>query len=605
MQNNLGGLRRLLSHISKRRRWQLVGLLVIMLLSTVAELATLGAVLPFLSLLTEPSLAFKYPLLGKSFVMLGWNPTESILLPVTVLFASVAIFAAVIRILLSWVSFKFSFGLGVDLSVQIFRRMLYQPFSFHLSRNTSEIIAGIGKVQSVVSGVINPLVQTTISVVLSLSIIGALVYIDPLTALVAGPGFALIYIIVSIVTRRRLHANSKIYADNETKRTQAIQEGLGGIRDILIDGTQEVFINRYWKLDASQRSAQASNGFISLVPRYLIECIAMVLIAVLSYWLSMREGGLSAALPALGALAIGAQKLMPQMQLIFTGWAQLSGNRALLHDVVELLDQPIPKEYAQIAPSDPLQLAHGITLHKLGFRYRKDTPDVIRQLSLHIPRGSRVGFIGKTGSGKTTLIDLIMGLLEPTSGSIKIDGVPITSSNRRAWQACIAHVPQSIYLADATIAENIAFGVDPSQIDQLRVREAAQQAQLAGFIETLPAQYQTEVGERGVRLSGGQCQRIGLARALYKQASILVMDEATSALDDATENAVIQAIDSLGKNITVLMIAHRVSTLNSCDCIFELKNGTLWREGTYQELIQKKNLAHPKPNTINSVTANV
>ena len=227
-----------------------------------------------------------------------------------------------------------------------------------------------------------------------------------------------------------------------------------------------------------------------------------------------------------------------------------------------------------------------------------DAPEVIKRLNLQIPRGSRVGFIGKTGSGKSTAIDLIMGLLEPMSGGIEIDGQLLTSANRRAWQAQIAHVPQSIYLADVTIAENIAFGLDVHDIDQQRMREAARKAQLAEFIETLPAQYQTEVGERGVRLSGGQRQRIGLARALYKQADVLVLDEATSALDDATEKAVMEAIDSLGKGITVLMVAHRVSTLSSCDRIFELKNGSLLREGSYQEVI----LGLPQPQKVSKIS---
>ena len=313
----------------------------------------------------------------------------------------------------------------------------------------------------------------------------------------------------------------------------------------------------------------------------------MVLIALLAYWLSLRAGGLSAAIPVLGVLAIGAQKLFPQMQQIYYGWARLSGASTALSEVVALLERPIPDEY--LKPSSlagPAHLEHGIVLRNVGFRYRNDAPEVIRGLSLQIPRGSRVGFIGKTGGGKSTVVDLIMGLLEPTSGSIEIDGQPLTSANRRAWQARIAHVPQSIYLADATIAENIAFGLDVHDIDQQRVREAARQAQLADFIEGLPAQYRTETGERGVRLSGGQRQRIGLARALYKQADVLVLDEATSALDDATEKAVMQAVDSMGKGITVLMVAHRVSSLRSCDRIFELKNGSLSREGTYRELIQ-------------------
>ena len=488
--------------------------------------------------------------------------------------------------LLSWVSSKWISGLAVDLGVEIYRRMLYQPYSFHVARNTSESIAALNKVQVVAFGVIYSLVLMVTSLVLSMAILGALIRIDPLTAIMAGLGFTVVYLAVTFATSRQLRINSKIIAENETQRLQAIQEGLGGIRDVLIEGTQGVYIKRFWWVDASVRQAQAVNGFISMAPRYLIESIGMVFIAILAYWLSLRQGGLSAAIPVLGALAVGAQKLFPQMQQIYFGWATVSGNQAALADVVALLEQPIPDEYSKPLSPGATHLEHSITLRNLGFRYLNDAPEVIRQLSLKIPRGGRVGFIGKTGSGKSTVLDLIMGLLEPTSGSIEIDGRPLTSANRRAWQARIAHVPQSIYLADATIAENIAFGLDARNIDQLRVCEAARKAQLAEFIEALPGQYQTKVGERGVRLSGGQRQRIGLARALYKQADVLVLDEATSALDDATEKAVMQAIDALGKDMTVLMVAHRVSTLRGCDRIFELKNGSLLREGAYQELIQ-------------------
>ena len=580
------GLGRLLTHLSIRRRWQLGVLLLIMLLGAVAELATFGALIPFLALLTDPTLASKYPLLQSTFVMLGWESDKSILLPATLLFSVIAVCAALIRMLLSWVSFKFTFGMGAEIGVEIYRRTLYQPYSFHVARNTSETIAALNKVQTVVFSVISPAVQGVVSLILSVAILGALVNIDPVAAIFAGLGFGVIYIVVTLSTRRKLRANGIVINANESRRVLAVQEGLGGIRDVLIDGTQSVYINRFSKIEVAQSRARAANNFIGTAPRYLIESIGMVLIATLAYWLSQREGGMFAAIPVLGALAVGAQKLMPQMQQVYYGWATLSGNRTTLADVLSLLEQPIPDEYSKISAKLPVHLQRGIALRNLCFRYKHDAPEVIRQVSLEIPRGSRVGFVGKTGSGKSTVIDLIMGLLEATNGQVEIDGQPLTSANRRGWQARIAHVPQSIYLADSTIEENIAFGIDTRHIDQARVYEAARNAQLAEFIETLPAQYKTSVGERGVRLSGGQRQRIGLARALYKQADVLVLDEATSALDDATEKSVMQAIDSLGKEITVLMIAHRISTLSRCDRIFELGNGMLMRSCTYPELLR-------------------
>jgi ATP-binding cassette, subfamily B, bacterial PglK len=580
----LGDLRRLLAHLSAKRRWQLLGLLVLMFLGSAAELATLGAVLPFLALLADPTVAFKYPVLHKLFFAFGWR-SDNILVPVTILFSLIAVSAAVVRMLLFWYIFRLTLNVGVDLSKELYRIILHQPYSFHVSRNTSEMIAALTKVQSVTSNVIGPLAQGSVATLISLAIVSALVRIDPITAIVAGIGFTSIYAVVTLIARRQLQENSKVIAAAETRRIQAVQEGLGGIRDVLIDGAQTVYVTRFWKTSASQSRAQSANQFIAGAPRYMIESLGMVLIACIAYWLSSHEGGLSAAIPMLGALAVGAQKLMPLMQQIYYSWAAINGNRNNLADVIALLDQPIPEEYFEPSSTDPLPFQRGITLSNLTFRYRQDGPDVIRQLNLKIPRGSRVGFVGKTGTGKSTVIDLIMGLLEPTGGSIEIDGRALTSANQRAWRARIAHVPQSIYLADASLAENIAFGVNPSDIDYVRVREAARKAQLSEFIETLPSGYDALVGERGVRLSGGQRQRIGLARALYKPAQVLFLDEATSALDNATEQSVMESINALGREVTVVMIAHRLSTLQSCDRLFELRQGSLFREGNYEEII--------------------
>jgi ABC-type multidrug transport system fused ATPase/permease subunit len=556
-----------------------------MILGAVAELATLGAVLPFLALLADPTVASKYPLLQKMFFALGWSSQKNIVLPATIFFGVIALSAAAVRMFLLWYSTRFTFGVGVDLCKEVYRRTLYQPYSFHVSRNTSEIIAGLTKVDNIVFYLINPLAQGVVAALISIALIGALIHIDPITAATAGVGFTLIYILVTFSGRRRLHQNSEVIAAAETQRVQAIQEGLGAIRDVLIDGAQGVYITRYWHTSASQALARSAIAFTGGAPRYLIESLGMVLIAGLACWLSAQKGGLTAAIPVLGALALGAQKLMPQMQQMYSSWVTVSGSRASLGDVIAFLEQPIPEEYLKPPATDPVRFEREIALCDVSFRYRRDAPEVIRRLNLKIRRGDRVGFIGKTGSGKSTVIDLIMGLLEPTAGGIEIDGRRISSANRRTWQGHIAHVPQSIYLADASIAENIAFAINPSNIDHSRVREVARMAQLVDFIETLPSGYRTVVGERGVRLSGGQRQRIGLARALYKQAEVLVLDEATSALDDETEQAVMGAINSLGKEITVLMIAHRLSTLRRCDRIFELKEGILLREGAYSEIV--------------------
>lgn len=585
-------LTRLFDHISHRRRWQLGGLFVLMLIGALAEMATLGAVVPFLALLADPGVADKYQLLKNFF---GWfgGASGNMLLSAAILFGLIAVSAGLVRMLLMWVSLRISFGLGADIGGEVYRRTLYQPFSWHVTRNSSEILASIEKVNSIVYGLIAPLIQGVVSFVLSFGILVMLLAVDAKTALIAGAVFSALYGVTTIVLQKQILRNGKIVSENLSHRVQAIQEGLGGIRDVLLDGTQPIYHRRFALFDYTMRRGQAANNLIGASPRYIIEAAGMVLIVALAYWLSGRQGGLSGVIPVLGALAIGAQKLLPQMQLVYYSWSSINSHRNQLEDVLELLERPIPLEHSSSeTPNDytvtekKISGSPLIALNKISFRYKIDAPEVLRSIDLEIPRGARVGFVGKTGSGKSTLIDLIMGLLEPTSGQIEIDGRPLTAQNRRSWQIRIAHVPQSIYLSDTSIAENIAFGIPTANIDIARVTMAATKAQLADFVETLPQQYQTSVGERGVRLSGGQRQRIGLARALYKQADVLVLDEATSALDDVTEKSVMAAVKALGNELTVLMIAHRVSTLRDCDQIVELGNATVLRVGGYSELIE-------------------
>jgi ATP-binding cassette subfamily B protein len=331
--------------------------------------------------------------------------------------------------------------------------------------------------------------------------------------------------------------------------------------------------------------AQGNNTFIAGSPRCAVEALGMALIAALAYGLSRQTGGIATALPVLGALALGAQRLLPALQMGYSAWASIAGQHASLADAIELLDQPLPAEILQPAPA-PLSFQDAIRFDAVRFHYISAGPWVLDGFNLTIPKGARVGFVGSTGSGKSTTLDLLMGLLMPTEGEILVDGQPVSGDRLRAWQRTIAHVPQSIYLADTTLAENIAFGVPRSAIDLQRVQQAARQAQIADFIESRPEGYSAFVGERGIRLSGGQRQRIGIARALYKQASVLVFDEATSALDNATERSVMDAIEGLSRDLTILLIAHRLTTVLRCDTIVELEHGRVMAQGTYEQLLE-------------------
>ena len=576
--------KRLWHHISLRRRGQFTLLLVLMLLASFAEILSIGAVLPFLGVLTAPERIFEHSAAQPVIKALRLTESKQLLLPLTFAFATAALIAGAMRLLLLWASTRLSFAAGADLSSSIYRRTLYQPYAVHCARNSSEIINGIsGKAKTVIH-IINMTLTFISSSIMLVTILIAMLVLNPFVALTSFCGFGLIYALITKITRRRLIDNSKCIAYESSQVIKSLQEGLGGIRDILIDGSQETYCNIYRRGDLVLRDASGSNAFISASPKYAMESLGMILIAVLAYFLAQEADGIAKTIPILGVLALGAQRLLPVMQQAYGSFTQISGGQASFQDALELLDQQIP-DYVNQPVRQSLTFNSHISLEQLSFRYSLQTPYVLKQLDLTIAKGSRVGFIGTTGSGKSTLLDIIMGLLQPTDGILKIDEKIVTSTNYRGWQTHIAHVPQAIFLADSSVEENIAFGVPKDQIDIKRVRQAAEQAQIAESIESWPKQYQTFVGEHGIRLSGGQRQRIGIARALYKQADVIIFDEATSALDNDTEQSVMKAIESLSKELTILIIAHRLTTLKNCTQIIELDKGVIKRLGSYQEIV--------------------
>lgn len=570
---------RLWHHIDSRRRGQFWILLALMTLSSFAEILSIGAVLPFLGALTAPDRIFQHPAAQPFIEVLGMASADQLILPLTVAFCLAALVAAGMRLILLWVSVRLSFAFGSDLSNKVYRRTLYQPYATHIARNSSEVINVIWvKVSEVIFYILMPAMTLISAGVMVIAIITALLSIIPAIALVAFAGVGLIYALIIKMTKQRLKVNSQHIARESTNVIKTLQEGLSGIRDVLIDGSQENFCNTYRNNNHILRRAQGNNQFMSQSPRYALEAMGMVLIAILAYVLSRQPDGIAMAIPTLAALALGLQRLLPASQQLYGALSTIQGAQASLQDVLELLDQPL-SDQAEQPPAEPMPFRQQITLNRISFRYSPQTPWVFKDINLSIAKGARVGFIGTTGCGKSTLLDIVMGLLQPTEGTIEIDNQPITTINRRAWQAHIAHVPQTVFLADSSIEENIAFGVPKELIDTVRVRQAAQQAQLAGIIETWPSKYQTRVGERGVQLSGGQRQRIGIARALYKQADVIVFDEATSALDSETEQAVMLAIEALSEDITILIIAHRLNTLKGCTEVIELDKGGLVKLG--------------------------
>lgn len=570
-------------HISPRRHFQTGLLLGLMLITALAEVLSIGAVLPFLGILTSPEVVFAQPLLAPLIQILGIETPAQLLLPLTLAFILAAILSGLMRIALIWAQYRLSSAIGTDLSLNVYRLTLSQPYAVHVARNSSDLIAAISsKISSVISFLMSVLLLIS-SFFLMFMIVGVLLLIDPLIAVTTFVGFGLVYALVIALTKKRLSRDSKRISQQSNQVVKALQEGLGGIRDVLIDGTQNTYCDIYRTADQSLRRAQANVSIVSASPRFMIEALGMMLIAVLAYVIAQRSAGIAGAIPVLGALALGAQRLLPVLQQAYSSFSAIRGSKTNLEDVIDLLDQPMPSEGTGLV--EPIAFEHDIKLNNLSFQYAKQSPMVLKNVDVTISKGSRVGFIGSTGSGKSTLIDVVMSLLKPTQGSLDIDGQAITTSNHRAWHAHLSHVPQSIFLADISIAENIAFGVPKVLIDMQRVRLAAQQAQIAQTIEGWQDGYETFVGERGVRLSGGQRQRIGIARALYKQANVIIFDEATSALDNATEREVMQAIDGLGGELTVIIVAHRLSTLKHCSHIIELKHGEVVRQGGYDEMI--------------------
>lgn len=561
-----------------------------MLASGVAELISLGSVLPFLGLISNPELLWQEPIVQALATGLGINDASQLLIPATLIFAGAAVIAALIRLLNLWLNGCIAAAIGSDLSCECYRRTLYQPYSVHVQRNSATVIAGITSQIANTVGALNALLLLMSSAVVAIALFAGLLFINTPVALLASALFGVSYFLLGKLSRKELHVNGHKITLASGYLLKALNEGLGSIRDVLLDNSQGVYLQVYQQADRPQRQLQAKNAFLGAFPRYAVEALGMVFIAFLGSLLVLNSDQSVAVIPLLGALALGAQRLLPALQTIYNGWAVMKGYNSAISAVLEMLNQPIFLPPSSVVAWD---LHSCIRLEGVNFRYGIGQPIVLKGLSLEIRRGECIGLIGSTGSGKSTVIDLVMGLLEPTSGKVIIDGLDIHDSRHperiAAWRGAISHVPQNIYMSDSSVTENIAFGVPKQLIDFDRVKRAAEQAQISSFIEEMPQSYQTFVGEQGIRLSGGQRQRIGIARALYKNSKVLIFDEATSSLDTNTENSVMQAINGLSESLTIVMIAHRLSTLLNCDRVIRLENGIISADGSPQEVIYGAN----------------
>jgi ABC-type multidrug transport system fused ATPase/permease subunit len=551
--------------LSPARKRQFLLTLALMLLGAAAEMVTIGAALPFLALVADPNSALIPPRLLAVLSALG----GSAVVGAAFLLIAAALGAAAVRLALTWGSQRFVMATGHDMAAAVFGRMLRQPYAEQVRRNSSQTLAAVEKVQGVVFGLLQPAMQGLIGAFIALCVFALLLRIDARAAGLAAVAVVLAYVGVSLIVRPRLRRNSEALAGTMVERTRTVQEGLGGIRDIILDRSEPLFEAKFSELDRNYRRAQAATQFVAGAPRFVVEAAGLVAIALVTLAMSLEPGGVVKAIPVLGALALGAQRLLPLLQQAYYGWSLASGNHRAFRDVIDMMEAPIPPPQPE-AP--PLDFERELAFEGVGFRYPEGR-FALQDASFRIRAGEHVGIAGATGGGKSTLLDLLMGLLEPDEGAIRIDGKALDAATRPAWQAGLAHVPQAIYLADDTIAANIAFPRTAEGMDEARLTEAVRAAQLDSFLADLPEGLDTYVGERGVRLSGGQRQRIGLARALYRRPRLLILDEATSALDEGTERAVLAALQGLRGDMTLVTVAHRATTLAACDRLIRVEGG--------------------------------
>ncbi len=576
-------LKRLWHFLEKKRKRQFFGLIFLTIITSFAEMISLGAIFPFITVLTNPEQVYEIPFLGEILISNGMEKGDELIVPLATVFALAALVAGLMRLFLLKVSVLISNATGADLSINVFERTLYQPYSTHISRSSSEVISGITQKVNAATNVLISVVTVITNSFLFLSIMATLIIIDPLIAILSMSTFGIAYLITAVYTSNRLDQNSKTIAEKQTFVVRSLQESLGAIRDVLLDGTQKIYKNLYSKSIRRLMKASGSNRFINQSPRYAMESLGMILISVFIVTIFIRDGGIATALPIIGVLGLGAQRLLPIMQQIYGNWSVVIGSKASLIDVIDLLNQPLPKKKNPKKESSKFNEA--IVLENIGFSYDINSKPILNNLNIRLNKGMKIGLVGETGSGKSTFLDILMGLLTPTSGKIKIDNNPISENNLTKLHSLIAHVPQNIYLADASISENIAFGIDQNKIDIPLVERVADEALVKKFLDDQGSNLDSGVGERGIKLSGGQRQRIGIARALYKRSGLIIFDEATSSLDEQTETEIMDTIYNLDNELTIVLVAHRISTLKRCDEIYEMKNGSLKLIGTYDDLL--------------------
>jgi len=576
------------SLLDRRERRQFWWLTAFMMVVAIVEIVGISAVFVLLNILSDPAIIHSNRALSYAYSGFGFSKEFNFMIVLAVAVLLVVMFGQLIKAAGTYAGIRFSTMRGFSVSSSLLGAYLHQPYVFFLTRNSSEIAKNVlVEVDGVVNRVMAPAMRMIASAFMVVAIVGLLMLVDPFITIFSAGLLGLSYVLIYIVLRDRLHRLGNDLSRAFSQRFRIAQEAFGGIKEVKLLGLEETYMEHYRQAARESARSQATIGIVSEIPRFALEAISFGTLLTLVLVLLLRSGGsIVDIVPTLGIFALSVMRLLPALQMVYQSSASIRGARTIRETVVrdhtEALTNP---NFAQ-KPCSPLHLHDQLELSGISFCYAMAARPALRGLDLKFKARTTIGIVGGTGAGKTTLVDLILGLLAPDAGTLLVDQTPVTPANLRAWQKSIGYVPQSIYLTDDTIAANIAFGVPKGKIDMAVVERVARTAALHDFVSTeLPLAYETVVGERGVRLSGGQRQRIGIARALFRDPSLLIMDEATSALDNLTERAVMDAIQNIRTDKTIIMIAHRLTTVRTCDTIFLMEQGRVVAQGTYDELV--------------------
>ncbi len=576
------------SLLPRKRRFQIFFLFGIMVVNSISEIFLLGSVIPFISIISNPDKFLDDPFIKKIFNFSNSLEFSVILQQFLFIFVCVVLIATAMKIINIWLIEKVSARIGSDLSSEIYKRTLYSSYLNHLNQNSSKLISNLTVQIDRTIKACKSFFKMCTSLIVGNVILFSLIYVDKNIALSIILMLSITYFLIGYLVRNQIKANSKDIYLSSKARIKVLQESLGGIRDIILSSSQKLFINFYKKRDLIFFDQQANNSFLSRFPRSLLQGLSLILISLLTAFFTLRREQNGSLIAILGAFAIGIQRMVPHFQQVYLGWAKLGDFSEDIEVVVSAIKQPIE---ITNKPSEKIIKFQTITLKNVYFKYSNNQDYVLKNINLEIKKGQKIGFIGSTGSGKSTTIDIIMGLLRPNKGKILINNHDIFDKKNEqlliSWRRSIAHVPQNIFLADSSVAENIAFGEKVNSINMVKIENACKKAYIHNFIQKSLQGYSSYVGERGVQLSGGQLQRIGIARAFYRDASIVVFDEATSALDVQTEQEIINNVNSFSNEKLLIMISHRYSTLRNCDYIFKIDNGILIDEGTPSKIFKE------------------